>query len=232
METDDSEAQTEAVMEKIAELEGEGSVEAIGYATWHDYQRWLAAGERRVVIPWAQSLRKLIKANAVRLRRDFGQLLRAIKAHALLHRFHREKDAKGRIIATIDADDDGEAGAAKVKGDYEAMRDLFADIIAEAAEVKVSETVAATVKAVNALQPADPKKDLSGNILVTEGATVLAVAQHLQIDRSVAQRRCAGAESKGLIVNLEKQPRPYRPSYWRTLPAAAGAEDCCRRSKS
>ena len=158
METDDSEAQTEAVMEKIAEIEGEGSVEAISYATWHDYQRWLAAGERRVVIPWARSLRKLIRANAVRLRRDFGQLLRAIKAHALLHRFHREKDAKGRIIATIDADDDGEAGAAKVKGDYEAVRDLFADIIAEAAEVKVSKTVAATVEAVARLAAKRPEE--------------------------------------------------------------------------
>ena len=177
------------------------------------------------MIPWAQSLRKLIKAKAVRLRRDFGQLLRAIQAHALLHRFHREKDTKGRIIATIDAIDDREAGAAKVKGDYEEVADLFADVIAEAAEVKVSETVAATVKAVTALQPADPRKDLSGNILVTEGATVLAVAQRLQIDRSVAQRRLRGAETKGLIVNLEKQPRPYRPSYWRTLPAAAATED-------
>ncbi len=105
------------------------------------------------MIPWAQSLRKLIKAKAVRLRRDFGQLLRAIQAHALLHRFHRERDDKGRIIATIDAVDDGEAGAAKVKGDYEAVRELFADIIAEAAEVKVSENVAATVEAVKALQP-------------------------------------------------------------------------------
>ena len=89
----------------------------------------------------------------------------------------------------------------------------------------MSETVAATVKAVKARQPDDPRKDLSGNILVSEGATVLAVAQHLQIDRSVAQRRLRSAETKGLIVNLEKQPRPYRPSYWRTLPAAAATED-------
>jgi hypothetical protein len=232
LETDDSQVQTEAVMEKIAEIEGEGSVEAISYATWHDYQRCLAAGERRVVIPWARPLRKLIRASAVRLRRDFGQLLRAIKAHALLHRFHRERDAKGRIIATIDADDDGEAGAAKVKGDYEAVRDLFADIIAEAAEVKVSKTVTATVEAVARLQPRDPKKDLSGNILVTEGATVLAVAQHLQIDRSVAQRRLRSAESRGLIVNLEKQPRPYRPSYWRALPAATTIEDLLPTGKT
>ena len=156
METDDSEKQTEAVMEKIAE--GEGSVETINYAKWHDYQRWLAVGERRVAIPWAQSLRKLIRAKAVRLRRDFGQLLRAIQAHALLHRFHREKDDKGRIIATIDLVDDGEASAPKVTGDYEAVRDLFADIIAEAAEVKVSETVAATVEAVKARQPSDPRR--------------------------------------------------------------------------
>ena len=223
METDDSEAQTEAVMEKIAELEGEGSVEAIGYAIWHDYQRWLAAGERRVVIPWAQSLRKLIKAKAVRLRRDFGQLLRAIQAHALLHRFHRERDDKGRIIATIDAVDDGEAGAPKVQGDYEAVRDLFADIIAEAAEIKVSETVAATVEAVKALQPDPPKKDLSGNILVTEGATTPAVAEALKIDRSAARRRLQAAEDRGLIVNLEKRPRAYRPSYYRTLARRCGA---------
>ena len=127
LETDDSQVQTEAVMEKIAEIEGEGSVESINYAKWHDYQRWLAAGERRVIIPWARPLRKLIRASAVRLRRDFGQFLRAIKAHALLHRFHGEKDAKGRIVATIDAVDDGEACAAKVQGDYEAVADLFAD---------------------------------------------------------------------------------------------------------
>ena len=242
METDNSEAQTEAVMEKIAELEGEGSVEAIGYAIWHDYQRWLAAGERRVVIPWARSLRKLITPKAVRLRRDFGQLLRAIQAHALLHRFHRERDDKGRIIATIDAVDDGEAGAAKVQGDYEAVRELFADIIAEAAEIKVSETVAATVAAVKALQPDPPKKDLSGNILVTEGATTPAVAEALKIDRSAARRRLQAAEDRGLIVNLEKRPRAYRPSYYRTLPAAAAlgdflpnvenaGKDLCRRRR-
>ena len=112
-----------------------------------------------------------------------------------------------------------------LKGDYEAVAELFADIIAEAAEVKVSETVAATVAAVKVLQPAEPKKDLSGNILVTEGATVLGVAQHLHIDRSVAQRRLRSAESRALIVNLEKQPRPSRPSYFRTLPAAATTED-------
>lgn len=197
METDDSEKQTEAVMKKIADLEGEGSAETIDYATWHDYQRWLAAGERRVVIPWAQSLRKLIKAKAVRLRRDFGQLLRAIQAHALLHRFHRERDGTGRVIATINADDDGEAGAPKAKGDYEAVRDLFADIIAEAAEVKVSETVVATVEAVKTRQPADPKKDLSGNILVTEGATYWRLPNICKLTAVSRNDVCAAPRARG-----------------------------------
>ena len=36
---------------------------------------------------------------------------------------------------------------------------------------------------------------------------------------------CAAPRARALIVNLEKQPRPSRPSYFRTLPAAAATED-------
>src|SRR5262245_1598750 len=182
------------------------------HAFWHDCPLRLTAVERRVAIPWAHALLLLIKAKAVRLRRDFGQLLRAVQAHALLHRFHRDRDDSGRIIASIDLD-------------YVPVRDLFADILAEAAELKVSETVAATVAAVAALQPADPRKDFAGNVVVTEGATTPAVAQALGIDRSAAHRRLRAAESKALIVNLEKRPRAYRPSYYRTLPAAEAYGD-------
>ncbi len=81
----------------------------------------------------------------------------------------------------------------------------------------MSKTVAATVEAVAALQPVDPRKDISGNILSTEGATTPAVAQALKIDRSAARRRLQAAEDRELIVNLEKRPRAYRPSYYRTL---------------
>ena len=51
--------------------------------------------------------------------------------------------SKGRIVATIAAPDDGEAGAPKVQGDYEAVRELFADILAEASKSTISEKLQA-----------------------------------------------------------------------------------------
>ena len=38
---------------------------------------------------------------AVRLRRDFSVVLSLIKAHAILHQATRERDADGRIVATL-----------------------------------------------------------------------------------------------------------------------------------
>jgi putative DNA primase/helicase len=216
LETDDSPEQTRAVLEKIAEVEGGVGGSSIEYGQWHDYQRWLAAGERRVAIPWALSLARLIPVRAVRARRDFGQLLRAVKAHALLHRPRRERNDKGCIVATIAAVDDGEVGAPRLQGDYEAVRELFADILAEASESTLGDKQQQTIKAVDKLQPVLPAKDLSGNILRTEGATTEIVAKELGVDRTTAFRRLRVVERKGLIVNLEPRPNP-RPSYWRTV---------------
>jgi len=44
------------------------------YSKWHDFQRWLAAGERRVVLPFAEKLAELVLAIAVRERRAFDAL--------------------------------------------------------------------------------------------------------------------------------------------------------------
>lgn len=70
---------------------------------WIALDRWLAlAGERRVVIPFANLLADLVPVNAVRMRRDFRQLLSVIQALALLHQNLRDRDSQGRIIATSD----------------------------------------------------------------------------------------------------------------------------------
>ncbi|MGX5805297.1 hypothetical protein ACWGS9_29285 [Bradyrhizobium sp. Arg314] len=69
-----------------------------------------------------------------------------------------------------------------MKGDYDALRDLFVDIIAEAVEMKVSETVAVTVEVVKAKKPSDPKKVSAGNILTTEGVTAAAIPPKLLED--------------------------------------------------
>ena len=57
LETDDSQNQTRAVLVKVAETIGEQGIGAIAdivdVAPWHDFQRWLAAGNRNVVIPYA-----------------------------------------------------------------------------------------------------------------------------------------------------------------------------------
>ena len=73
----------------------------------------------------------------MRLRRDFGSVLALIRAHAVLHQASRERDADGRIIATLD--------------DYAVVRDLVADIIAEGVGATVSPAVRETVLAVGAL---------------------------------------------------------------------------------
>jgi hypothetical protein len=56
------------------------------YLRWQDFQRWLSMGNCNVTIPYAEVLAQLISPKAVRLRRDFSQIILAIKAHALLHR--------------------------------------------------------------------------------------------------------------------------------------------------
>ena len=60
LETDDSQDQTRAVLAKVAETVGDQGVYSISdivdVAPWHDFQRWLAAGNRNVVIPYAEAI--------------------------------------------------------------------------------------------------------------------------------------------------------------------------------
>src|SRR5262249_50857257 len=80
LELDDSPTQTKKVMMQVAEREGWNcGADQIDFTPWHDYQRWLAAGERRVHVNFSTELVDLIDPKAVRLRRDVGQLIRAIK---------------------------------------------------------------------------------------------------------------------------------------------------------
>ena len=86
---------------------------------WQDLQRWLEQGPTKVHIPYAATLADAIPPVAVRLRRDFPNVLALIRAHALLHRATRTVE-NGVITATI--------------ADYGARRDLVFDLVAEAVE--------------------------------------------------------------------------------------------------
>jgi hypothetical protein len=105
-------------MQALARSRSSSEAVPVGYPRWHNLQQWLAAGERRVVVPFAEKLAELVLAIAVRQRRDFGALLTLIGAHALLHRASRDRDHTGAILATT--------------MDYATVRELVADVFAEA----------------------------------------------------------------------------------------------------
>jgi Domain of unknown function (DUF3854) len=178
--TDDSKEQTARVLMALAD-ESDNSV---NFAEWHQLQAWLQHAEHRVTIPYARTLAEQIPPVAVRLRRDFGALLAMIRAHAILHQQTRDRDPDGRIIATIH--------------DYEVVRDLMAEVIAEGVGSTVSPVVRETVAAVEALAGPD-------------GVKLQLIAHRLDVDKSNASRRLRVAADGGYVTNLEdKRGKPGR----------------------
>jgi len=176
----DTQDQTRAVMAALAEEAGEAGPNV---EPWHALQVWLESAEHRVFIPYAKILADLIPPVAVRLRRDFGALLNLTRAHALLHQASRERDAKGRIVATIE--------------DYAAVRELVVDLVGEGVETTVPATVRETVEAVKRL-----REDSNG-----EPITVAELARDLKLDRSAVSRRARNAKDRGYLRDLEDNPR-------------------------
>jgi hypothetical protein len=121
---------------------------------------------------------------AVRLRRDFGALLNLIRAPALLHQATRDRDAEGRIVATIEED-------------YAAVRKLVVDLVGEGVETTVPATVRETVEAVKRLREGSKG----------EPVTVAELARKLELDRSTVSRRVRSAKDRGYLRDLEDNPR-------------------------
>jgi DNA-binding transcriptional ArsR family regulator len=177
----DTQDQTRAVMAALAE---EADKAALNFESWHAFQVWLEGAEHRVSIPYAKILADLIPPVAVRLRRDFGAVLNLIRAHAVLHQASRDRDAEGRIIATIEED-------------YAAVRELVADLVSEGIEVTVPKTVRETVEAVKIL-----REQSKG-----EPVTVAELARKLKLDRSAVSRRARNAKDRGYLRDLEDNLR-------------------------
>jgi hypothetical protein len=176
----DTHDQTRAVMAALAEDAGEAG---LNLESWHALQIWLEGAEHRVSIPYAKVLAELIPPVTVRLRRDFGALLNLIRAHALLHQASRDRDAEGRIVATIE--------------DYAAVRELVADLVSEGLEATVPKTVREPVEAVKRL-----RKTSSG-----EPVTVAELARELKLDRSAMSRRVRNAKDRDYLRDLEENLR-------------------------
>jgi hypothetical protein len=152
-----------------------------------------------VVVPFAAAMVEMIPPVAVRLRRDIGQVIRAIKAHALLHREQRKRDDAGQIIAEIDHD-------------YATVRKLMNAIVAEGSGVAVNAAMTETIDAV---------ATATIGMTEAEGASAQDIARALKLDKSAAWRRLSAARQEGFIVNLEQRkgmPGKYRVSGQRPEP--------------
>jgi hypothetical protein len=201
---DDTPEQTKRVFQALASSTG-GAASTVDFAPWHALQTWLANSPTAVVVPFDVILADMVPAVAVRQRRDFGLLLRLIEAHALLHCATRDRDADGRIMATL--------------ADYAAIRELVNDLLGEAVRATISATTRETVVAVALLQ-------------VEDGVPVTAIARHLKLDHSATYRRIATATDAGYLTNLEtRKGRPGRyavgdpmPDDIALLPAADAIE--------
>jgi hypothetical protein len=190
LQVTDSQEQTRAVMRAIAS----DITRSVDLSAWIALQEWLALTDNRVVIPYAEALAEKIPPIAVRLRRDFGQLLTLVRAHALLHQATRDRGEDGRIIATIQ--------------DYSAVRELVVDAIEEGVGATVSPSVRETVQAVAFL--ANPER---------REVSLPEVARALRLDKSAASRRVAVAIRLGYLENREdRKGRPARLVIGESLP--------------
>jgi hypothetical protein len=187
--------QTAAVLRSLAQrANGAGPVRPL-LAPWHALQTWLElAGCRQVSIPYADEIAILADSRAVRLRRDFGAVLNLVRAHAILQQGTRQRDPRGRIVATV--------------ADYAAVYHLVIDIIAQGVQATVDARIRDTVEAVKELDtPTDP------------GVQVTAIAVVLGLDKSATLRRVRVAIEDGYLVNLEERKgRPARITLGDPLP--------------
>jgi hypothetical protein len=171
----DDPQQTRAIM--LVEA-GEAETEArpgVDDTPLHAFQRWLANTEdRRVVIPFASLLAELVPGTAVRVRRDFKQLLTTIKTLALLSKARRQRTRAGAIVATIEQD-------------YGRARRLLASLMDAIANEGITPAIRQTVEAIK------NRKEISETDL----------AKRLKLARSTTHWRVRQAIRGGWLGNLE-----------------------------
>jgi type II secretory pathway component PulJ len=96
--SDDSRDQTQQILERVFADDRPpvdlGPVQALF--------TWLAGQDNRVVLPFGPALGKLLPSSSVCMRREAPRVRNLICAHAALHQANRERDERGRIVATLE----------------------------------------------------------------------------------------------------------------------------------
>lgn len=177
----DSPDQTSAVVRELArEAEGDLPPDP-DLGAWVAASRLLsAAGEKRVVVPFASDLADRVPVKDVRMRRDFGQVLNFIRALAFMHQVRRERDGEGRVVAA--------------SRDYENARRLMSRVL-QVTQSAVTEEVREAVDAVAEMTAPD-----GGH---AGGVSYPDLGDALGLTRAGARYRCLKALRRGWLVNAE-----------------------------
>jgi len=178
-----------------AELNGTSPPEE-ALVAFQAYLQALAPWE--VVVPFVKPLAELIakKTTAPRILRDFARLLSLIKSVAILRHAHRERDRRGRVVATLE--------------DYDTAKRLAGPMY-EDTLTGASKVVRETVKIV--LQ------------MTKEGCNTSAtkIAERLGVNRGTVHRRVHAALKAGWLVNEEsRKGYPWKLREGEPLPEKEG----------
>jgi hypothetical protein len=194
---DNGQQQTGRINEKAFDYDGdEGETD---FTDCHALFTWLLGQDNRVYFPHGKALGKMIPNSAVKMRRESPRIRMLIDAHATLHQASRERDERGRIVATLK--------------DYAAVHDLVEPFVGVASEQGVKPQVRETVDA--ALQLLNSEDFEHEGVTVNELSAVLG---ENGVDRSAAQRRVQAAYP--YLVQLdEKRGRAKQYDKGEDLPA-------------
>ena len=103
----------------------------VDFTLWHSLQKYIEAGTHDVTIPFMGFIAENLPPLDVRLRRDFSAIQSLIRSSAILHRETRDRDAQGRIVASIK--------------DYETVFDLYDDVLSEGLNQKIPKKLKPTL---------------------------------------------------------------------------------------
>lgn len=205
MDTDESGAQTVAIVESILSQ----ARQTPELQSWLDLQSWLELdAPYRVDIPFGNAIFRAFEQwqagfltdAALRIRRDITSFLTAIKASAVLHKAQRETSAAGAIVATLD--------------DYSNAHSAFDEGLA-AAHGYVDAKVIAVVEIIESMQ-VEGLPDIAVKVTTRELAKRLRVAS-----TATASVRLDAALDVGAIEQDDTMSGRGGARYYRVLETSA-----------
>ena len=173
----DSADQTRAVVLVQASTAAGAEAEDQDVSLLIGVQLWLErVGERRIVVPFAPVLAQMVPVAAVRMRRDFQQLISCIKTFAFIHQCRRDRTSSGSVVADLE--------------DYAHARDVLALIFDAITTEGLTPAIRQTVETVP--EPGELSQ--------------ATLARRLNLQTSTVSWRVRRAIKRGWLKNLETKP--------------------------